>query len=347
MPTCAACGVTLRSTQRFCTACGEPRPLDDVEDGDPGAGDRAHDPDATLVRSPREAPARSVAVAVDDEPTSDGTASPTEVITVTGGVDLSACPACDAVNAVERAQCARCGTSLRAGAEPVQGVEDWSTPAGPADDSSGDLPVAPPGRRPRTLGIAVVVVGALLGAVLAAWLFGFGPFQRTTGSGVEFRGADYPGQADAVRPDQAQTSPVRPAADGRTFGVAQAVDGDLSTAWIGTDGDGARMTFEFDRPMWVTAVEVANGDQSSDEAFEETARIRTLDVDLGFGERLRATLLSGTGWQVFRPLTPVLTDEITLVVVDRTEGEQVALAEVRFVGFPADADDARDFAEAA
>lgn len=334
MPTCGTCGTPLDPTHRFCRECGSPRPTDA---GGP-----------TPFLAPDEADPRVVDVAVDDEPTSDGSAAPTEVITLTGGVDLAACPGCDAINAVERPRCARCGTPLQDDVEPLDD-DPWDVRHLPVDDeASGNLAVPPggDGRGPWGLGIAVVVGGALVGAVLAAWMFGFGPFERADGTDVEFRGSDYPGQAEAVRPDQARTSSVREPVDGRAFDVTQAVDGDVTTAWVGADGNGANVTFTFDRPMWVTAVEVANGDQHDEESFEATARVRTLETDLGHGSRLRATLLSGTGWQVFRPLAPVLTDRITLVVLDRTEGDEVALSEVRFMGFPANDADARSYAEA-
>lgn len=359
---------------RFCDRCGaqvggpdEPGPTVDDDDaattGRPDAASREAGPDpaesalfptdhgrsaepARRVRA--EAPRRRVQVGLDDEPTTAGAGPPTEIVALTGGVDLAACPTCGAVNAIQRRRCARCSaTMLDDGAEghdePVPAASS-DAPALPLHD---DLPVASERRGLPRVGVAlVVVVGAVVGAVLAAVAFGVGPFDRATGVGVAFDGDGYPGQAEPLPAVPSATTPVREAADGRTFTADQVVDDDLATAWVAVDGVDATLEFQFDRPVWVVAVEVGNGDQFDDETFASTARIRTLGVDFAYGSTIEATLLSGVGRQGFRPPEPVLTETITLDVMDTTEGVDVALSDITFVGFEANAADAQAFAEA-
>ncbi len=294
-------------------------------------------------------PHRPVPVPLDDEPTTIGAIAgpPTEVVALTGGVDLATCPACGAVNAVERRRCARCGAALLGDTDGA-GVEPRQVPA--SSDAQApppaDVPAARERRRLPGMGVAIVVVGAVVGAVLAALVFGVGPFDRSAGAGVDFDGSGYPGQAGALPAVPSATTPVRDAAGGRTFTADLVVDDDPETAWVAVDGDNAELEFQFARPVWIVAVEVANGDQLNDETFAATARVRTVGVDFGFGSTIEATLLSGMGRQGFRPPEPVLTESVTLQVEDTTEGTDVALADITFVGFEANAEDARAFAEA-
>jgi hypothetical protein len=71
-----------------------------------------------------------------------------------------------------------------------------------------------------------------------------------------------------------------------------------------------------------------------------------VDMDFGFGTRMRATLISGTGWQVVRPPEAILTDRVMLDVVEVTEGTGVGMSEITFTGFPADDQDVQDWDEA-
>ncbi len=322
-------------------------PLFPTDDADPSAAvDAVEDgPAATLPRAPR----RSVQVAMDDEPTTIGATvgPPTEVVALTGGIELGTCSACGAVNAVERRRCARCGAALLDELDKTSGE---SAPASSSSDAPAlpptDVSVAPSRRRLPGVGIAIVVVGAVVGAVLAALVFGVGPFDRGAGVGVAFDGDGYPGQAGPLSAVPSATTPVRDALGERTFTADQAVDDDLGTAWVAVDGDDAALEFQFDQPVWVVSVEVANGDQYDDETFAATARIRTLEVDFGFGSTIEAILLSGIGRQDFRPPEPVLTEAITLEVLEVTDGADVALSDITFVGYEANAQDARAFAEA-
>lgn len=328
---------------------GAGRAADPAAGPGPGTAASFTDPDhpALFDRPVRTLTPETVRVDLDDEPTHTGADAPTEVIAVTGGVDLATCSGCGAVNAVERLRCARCGTPLHDDVDDADADDDWELQALPSTDEPAEVPQPVRGeRRHRGLGVAIVVVGALLGAGLAAWVFGVGPFERTAGVEIDFVGEDYPGQAGPVAPERARTSEVRADEAGRSFGAGSAVDGDLTTAWVAVDPDEARLEYAFDRPVWVTGIELANGDQFDDESFEQTGRIRTLDMDFGFDTRLRATLISGTGAQVVRPPEPILTDRVVLDVAEVTEGEGVGLSEISFIGFPADDVDTQAWDEA-
>ncbi|MBY5164308.1 NADase-type glycan-binding domain-containing protein [Salsipaludibacter albus] len=348
----------MQPGDQFCGHCGHVVADDDgAPAGTEEDATRPDDPgDATFVDPDRPAlfdrPVRTltpetVRVDLDDEPTNTGVEAPTEVIATTGGVDLATCPSCEAVNAVERRRCARCGTALHDEVDDT-GSDDWELAELPSDQSDPDPLPTPaaagsPRRRSRGLGIAIVVVGALLGATLAAFVFGIGPFERTTGVGIDFRGSGYEGGAQPLSPQRARTSTVLPDADGRSFGAPSAVDGDLATAWVAADPDEARLELAFDRPVWITGLELANGDQLDEATFETVARVRTLDLDFGFGTLVRATLISGTGRQVVRPPEPILTDRVVLEVVEATDGTGVGLSEISFVGFPANDDDTQEW----
>lgn len=310
--------------------------------GDPTFVDPEHP--ALFDRPVRTLTPETVRVDLDDEPTNTGAQAPTEVIAVTGGVDLATCPSCEAVNAIERLRCARCGTALHDDVDDT-GSDDWELAELPSSPEPAPIPPAAgsPRRRSRGLGIAIVVVGALLGATLAAFVFGIGPFERTTGVGIDFRGSGYEGGAQPLAPQRARTSTVLPDADGRSFGAPSAVDGDLTTAWVAADPDEARLELAFDRPVWITGLELANGDQLDEATFETVARVRTLDLDFGFGTLVRATLISGTGRQVVRPPEPILADRVVLEVVEATDGTGVGLSEISFVGFPANDDDTQEW----
>ncbi len=349
MASCGSCGSPVLAGDRFCGHCGTEvadngSPVDDpaTARADAAVDLPADDDRPALFDQPvRTLTPETVRVDLDDEPTNTGGDAPTEVIATTGGVDLASCPSCGAVNAVERLRCARCGTALHDDVDDTD-ADDWELqelPSAPEPEPTTVASPSPSRRRSRGLGILIVVVGALLGAALAALAFGIGPFERTTGVGIEFSGADYEGGAGPVAPQRARTSAVLPDADGRSFGAPMAVDGDLATAWVAADPDEARLELAFDRPVWITGIELANGDQFDDATFDAVARVRTLDLDFGFGTRIRATLISGTGRQVVRPPEPILADRVVLDVVEATDGAGVGLSEITFVGFTANDDD--------
>lgn len=308
------------------------------------------DPDNPALAGTGKATASQVVQVVrDDEPTStslDEEASHPEVVTVTGGVDLAACPDCETLNSVQRSRCARCGALLQDERRDLVEGDDRqlqplpSAAAQPAPEPVIELAPQRRHRRGRGVGVAIVVAGIVLGGGLgAAWALGLGPFERDVVE-VAFATDSYPDQPGPLSASTVATTDVRPPEGGREFEPGQLVDTDLDTAWVAADAADAALVFTFPKPVWITSIEVANGDQLDEETFAGTARVRTLMVDLQHGSVLRATLINGDGTQVIRPPTPVLTDRVRLEVADVTEGSGAAMSELRFVGHVANAADA-------
>ncbi len=119
----------------------------------------------------------------------------------------------------------------------------------------------------------------------------------------------------------------------------------MTTAWGAPAAAGdVRLQTRFLTPAWVRRVELANGDQHDDAAFAASAR--PLRVRIRFGDVLvvDATLLDQPGVQVvdLGP-RPVLTDDVTIEVTERTGEGPVAISEVSYVGWTADAEDRAAF----
>lgn len=266
----------------------------------------------------------------------------TEVVSESGGVDLATCPECEAINAIQRSRCARCGAALHGRIDTDEDdYELQELPSESAVAAPAAAPAAPQRRRTRRTGLVIVALGIIVGGLIGtAFALGLGPFERGDVLAVEFDSEHYTSQPDQLSATSVESSEVRADEGGRSFGPTRLVDGDTTTAWIATDPDRARLVFHFDAPVWITSIEVANGDQHDDESFDATARVRTLLVDMDHGSMLRATLLDGRGRQVIRPRTPVLTDRIAFEVVNVTDGDGVGISEFEFVGHVANESDA-------
>jgi len=323
--TCATCGEDVGPDDNFCGACGA-----------------SHVP----------ASGQLFDVPVDDQPTStdvdDDTpteSAATTVIATTADVDLVTCESCGSLNAAQRSRCAQCGTLLgESGAED----EDWPLrEPEPAAPLPADVAVASPRRRRGIptwawVVIAGVVVGVGIGVATA---LGLGPLAGPSGPGVDFRASAYPDPPDALAPSLVGGSDVLESVDGRSFGGPNLLDGDLATAWMPVGTDGAVVTFRFDAPVWITALEIANGDQFDDATFDSTGRVRLATIDMGRGQVIEATLIDGTGRQVVRVPTPALATEVEVVVDEVTGGDDVAMAEVVVIGHPANDTDADAYRE--
>ena len=260
-------------------------------------------------------------------------------------MELVACPSCGASNAARRRHCGRCGQSLRTtptpASEPDQDlIVPTPTPAGHWEDDGEDTAPSRPHRR-RGLGVLVVGLGLVLGTGLGvAAGTGMGPF--ATVEPVPFDPTAYPREPAAVRPATTGSTSTAPSDGERIFGPQATVDGDLATVWM-PDGEetGARLRHGFVAPLWVERLEVATGDQSGPEAFAATARVTEVRVDLG-SQVVVAELQDIEGVQVVLLPEPVLTDQVTWEVTDTTGGVG-AIAEVRYVGWPADESDREAF----
>jgi hypothetical protein len=321
---------------------------------EPGHAIGSRDPGDAAEPSDAVADAREVEVPVDEEPTSTSmdddaanAGAPTTVIATTGGVDLVTCDACGSVNAAQRTRCARCGEVL--GARSSTEDDEWELqelPTNPAEATPMTAPEATSRRRVPTW-VWVVIVGILVGGGIGlATALGIGPLAAPTGPGVDFRAQAYPEVPSTLGPDLVGGSEVRPDEGNRSFAASQLLDGDPTTVWSPADPDDAVVTFRFETPVWITAIELANGDQSGPEAFEAIGRVRVAEIEMGRGQRLHATLIDGDGRQVVRFPTPALTTQVELVVSETTGGSGVALADIAIIGHDASPRDTASYGEA-
>ena len=269
-------------------------------------------------------------------------------------VDLVTCPTCGASNAVRRRRCGRCGQSLVTPSEPrpVPEAEEEIAPV-PVDTpthTSGwnDDATDPPGgpsrrRRRRGLGVVVVVLGLVVGTGLGvAAGTGTGPF--ATLEPVAFDPTAYPRDPAVQQPATTGASSTATGAGDRAFGPEHTVDGDLTTAWQAEgEAEGARLRHGFVAPVWITRIEVATGDQSTPDAFAAAGRATEVLIDLG-SQRLDVQLADQPGVQLVTLPEPVLTDQVTWEVTS-VAGGAPAIAEVRYVGWPADEADREAYRE--
>jgi hypothetical protein len=248
-------------------------------------------------------------------------------------VDLVPCPNCGSSNAARRARCGRCGQRLRPDAPPLSDADLQEDDGAPAAMTAPAEPSPVPSRR-RGIGIAIVLLGILIGAGvgLAAGL-GLGPFAAP--EVVEFDPDAYPSAPGQIRPTAVGASTTAPMAGDITIGAQATVDDDLGTAWLPRDDDSRPLlVHRFTDTVWVSRIEVATGWQVDEATFFDHGRVTGARIDLGT-LRVDATVADTLGWQVIRLPRPVLLEEITWQVTE-TIGGTGAVAEVRYIGWPAD-----------
>lgn len=290
----------------------------------------------------------------DDDPTDPDRTDPdaTAVVQEATG-ELQECPNCGAPNSARRSICGRCGAVLATGEQPTPRDVGAESTAGETGRLARDGPGT--GR----LVAMVVVVGVLLGALIGGLIaLDTGPF------GDSSAGEELP-EAPPFTPARYDTDPTgltitaigatsthEPLGD-ETYDAAQMVDRDLATAWNNAgarnpNGIGEVVAVEFDGPVWVHELVLGNGVQSSDGDFLGNARLRKARVRFDGGEVFEITFLDQPGLQVVELPDPVLTTGAMVDVLEAFDGdtyEDLALAELRFRGWPAEGPD-RDAAEA-
>lgn len=290
----------------------------------------------------------------DDDPTDPDRTDP-EAATAAIPASTAAlreCPGCGAPNSARRSICGRCGADLATGERP----EPRGVGTEPAAADPGRL-----GREgPRTgrLVAMVVIVGVLLGALIGGLIaLDTGPFGDTSGAedlpeAPPFNPARYDEDPSGLRITAiGATSTHEPLGD-ESYDAAQMVDRDLVTAWNNAgsrnpNGIGEVVAVEFDGPVWVRELILGNGVQSSDADFLGNARLQKARVRFDGGEVFEITFLDRPGLQVVELPEPVLTTGAMVDVLEAFEGdtyEDLAIAELRFRGWPAEGPD-REAAE--
>jgi hypothetical protein len=324
--TCPSCSAENLPEARHCASCGVDLPTE------ASVSDATSDVTSALPASDAAAadPAATQAVAtVGSQPAQE----------------RLRCPHCGAANSPRRELCGRCGTDLRTGETPR--TRDVVVP--------GPVPDTPERRTADLVGrvVAMVIgVGVLLGALIG------GLVALTTGSGSPddatvppvpvFDRSVYDGEpVDLPVAAIGATTTADPAGD-TTFAASNMVDADLSTAWNNDAADnptgiGEVIAVEFDGPVWVTALVLANGSQSDDSRFLGDARVRRARVAFDGGEAVEVTFLDQQGLQEVGFDPPRLTTGLRITVLEVYPGDtydELAISQLRVEGYDARGEDA-------
>jgi hypothetical protein len=137
-----------------------------------------------------------------------------------------------------------------------------------------------------------------------------------------------------VRPHAATASSSLASTSLTDFRPTNLLDGDPATAWVeGGKGTGAGqwVKLEFDNPLTLARIEIANGYQKDDTHFSSYVRVKSLEVDYSDGTRQVVELLDAQGLQVIEPAVGE-TAWIKLVVLSvypAYKWPQAALSDVR------------------
>lgn len=223
------------------------------------------------------------------------------------------CPVCDGANAASRYFCGRCGATLRPGAR----LPDQPLPSpaltGYAAGAPAATPAAPAARDsgvPATLLVVTVlaslaIVGVLL-TILSARGVGLfaGPVPSTT-----------PGEPVPVEAVSAQASSEVPPSGEVTYGPANLLDGDATTAWkegVAGDGEGEWVELRFAAAVAVTRLLVWNGYQRPGH-FRDNNRVASARLEVG-DRVFTADLLDVDGPQAIDLPEPVPADRVRLAI---------------------------------
>jgi ribosomal protein L32 len=326
---CPSCGLDVRATDRFCTACGTAIvPDEDAAGGEvteAGAGPRH---DATTVLPKASTGDRATTTARPGGPAATATR----------------CPNCGTDNATERELCSRCGVDLATG-EQLPTIA--SVDAGELESASGGI-----SRRIVLLwAVAVLAVLAVVGAVvLGLYLAQVGPFADPDAplDPVDFSAGAYPGDPELLPLESIASVTARSPEGGRSFTPEHLVDGDPDTAWHGDPaalpaGVTEKIDLMLDGPAWVTTVVVGNGDQLDPDAYQDTARLSRAVLHLDGGLAYELVLLDlGLELQAVELPEPVLTTAVRLELLESVGDDAVgpALSRIDLRGFVADVEDA-------
>jgi hypothetical protein len=332
---CQSCGVDVPDAN-FCVSCGA-----DLRSAGVGDVERTTVLPATSVMAQQRSTDAPGAVAtVAEEPDDQSDDDP-----------LVVCGTCRAHNSARRVLCAGCGAELGAGiVAPAPPLVPYRS--ADADEDTGDgLKVVHRHDPERTIwtAVTVVVVGLLLGAAIGVLIvLEVGPFSRIGDDETMpvFEESRY-GAATDLTADAIGTRSTQSQGDSQSHAPANMLDGDLDTAWTNDgrevpDGEGEVVAVEFDEPVWLRQIVLANGAQRDSERYEANARLERVVLALGDGREVEVNLLDQLGFQSVTLDEPMLVDRVRIDVRDTFdgEGEDLSVSELRFRGNVADAADA-------
>lgn len=255
------------------------------------------------------------------------------------------CTSCGVVNVRSRELCRSCGLDL----DP-----DDRTAVPPRP------PVAPAqrarhGRRRRSrwwvslVALLLAVPAVTVAVLVVAELGPFAPPQAGPLEPVDFPAEEYPNEPEVLTlSDVATLTTAEPVGD-RVFAPQGMVDGDPTSAWRNEPAElPARVPETIDlvlqRPAWVSAVLVSNGDHHDLAAYEEVGRIERATLVLDGEVRIAASLRDlGRQRQLLELERPVLTTAVRLEVIAVIDGDTapgIALSSLELRGYPASPQDA-------
>lgn len=255
---------------------------------------------------------------------------------------VAGCRACGWSNDPDRELCFGCGRDLETGE---------ALPTLTTSRAYRRVTLAHGPRRRRRRGWAVLVAAVLVVVVAVTgglWAAGIGPFAP----GVElppaaFDPARVDGEPAGLDVTGVATLTVAPDAGGATAPL-HLVDADPTTAWRADTGSRPAdlpaevpetIDLVLDEPAWLTAVTLANGDQSDAASFPTAGRATRLRLIADGDEVREVVVLDQPGRQRIELDRPLLTTGLRIQVLASEPGSvhtDPALSELTLTGHRAD-----------
>ncbi|CAN7451040.1 hypothetical protein LJR030_004652 [Rhizobium sp. LjRoot30] len=104
---------------------------------------------------------------------------------------------------------------------------------------------------------------------------------------------------------------------GSRYGSVNLTDGRGSTAWVegaAGDGIGEYIAIEFDAPVSISGMEVANGYGKNADLFEKNSRVRNFSLSTSRGDRQSIALRDERDWQTIGMSLPEKTKWLVLTI---------------------------------